>query len=311
MRLVFLVTAAGLAAGLALAGPEILPISGTGYLIYDEATGKVSQQTGWTRFGHSVWAATDMTGQFLRVSPPENVLDWGDIACPVSIGGFGFASYTNSRDADGDLYAVISVYAEENGWNSTDRVYVGGFVIDNIPASTYPPNEYWGYAWRVELTTPLLVLDGSDIDGDGLTDFGYRLFFSVRTPGAVHGPAIAIADPEDAPGADEWYDLFLEEDYVGTYSLGADRQIYWEISAPSCPNPGDSGWYCLADIDGSFDCTVGLADLSMLLSNYGMTAGATPLMGDIDPYDEFFPGDGDVDLGDLSEMLSQYGDDCS
>ena len=35
------------------------------------------------------------------------------------------------------------------------------------------------------------------------------------------------------------------------------------------------------------------------------------MMGDVDPYDDWFPGDGDIDLGDLAELLSQYGDDCT
>ena len=303
----FLVAVMVLIAGPALAGPKILPISGTGYLVYDEATGTVRPATGGERYGHALWGATEMTGYFLGLSYPESPLDWGDIAGPVPIGGLSFAQYTNSQAIDGDLSARIWVYEEENGWNST------AYLITNIPGSTRPPDEYWGYVWGVEATTPF-VLDGSDLDGDGLVDFGYRFCFSVNTPGAVHGPAIAIFDPNLAPGADEWYDLFdlcpPYDGYVGTYSLGPFRQLYWAMFAPSCPNRGDSGRYCSADIDGSFDCLVGLADLAVLLAHYGMTTGATPLMGDVDPYDEWFPGDGDVDLSDLAELLSQYGDDC-
>ena len=74
-----------------------------------------------------------------------------------------------------------------------------------------------------------------------------------------------------------------------------------------CPNPGSSGNYCTADIDGSGDCLVNLADLGQLLSNYGMSSGASHDDGDIDPPG----GDGDVDLGDLGTLLSQYGDDCN
>ncbi|MBU0617587.1 MAG: hypothetical protein KKI02_07710 [Planctomycetes bacterium] len=74
-----------------------------------------------------------------------------------------------------------------------------------------------------------------------------------------------------------------------------------------CPNAGSSGSYCDADIDGSGDCLVNLADLAQLLSNYGMSSGATHDDGDIDPPG----GDGDVDLGDLATLLSQYGDNCN
>jgi hypothetical protein len=74
-----------------------------------------------------------------------------------------------------------------------------------------------------------------------------------------------------------------------------------------CPNPGVSGSYCDADIDGSGDCVVGLADLAQLLGKYGVNSGATHEDGDLEPAG----GDGDVDLADLAELLGQYGDDCN
>jgi len=57
----------------------------------------------------------------------------------------------------------------------------------------------------------------------------------------------------------------------------------------------------LGDLDD--DCDVDLADLAQLLSNYGMTSGATYEDGDLD-------GDGDVDLSDLAALLSLYGTTC-
>ena len=75
----------------------------------------------------------------------------------------------------------------------------------------------------------------------------------------------------------------------------------------NCPNPGASGAYCTADIDGSGDCLVNLADLAQLLANYGITSGATHEQGDIEP----IGGDGDVDLADLAALLAQYGNDCN
>ena len=53
-----------------------------------------------------------------------------------------------------------------------------------------------------------------------------------------------------------------------------------------------------------------LNDLAILLSNYNQT-DAGYYDGDIDPYDDAYPGDGDIDLADLAEMLSQYGDNCN
>ena len=142
-----------------------------------------------------------------------------------------------------------------------------------------------------------------------------------------------IPPPAECPGIEDAFDLFLipEENTDFNYILQFDvnnplpnfqgsmwfggypvfSQWYFELFAPECPNRGDAGRYCQADIDGSFDCIVSLADLAQLLGNYGMTTGASLAMGDVDPYDQWFPGDGDIDLGDLAELLGQYGDDCN
>lgn len=58
---------------------------------------------------------------------------------------------------------------------------------------------------------------------------------------------------------------------------------------------------CPGDIDGDRD--VDLSDLSGLLSNFGFVGGQTLADGDLD-------GDGDVDLSDLSQMLAVFGSVC-
>ena len=58
---------------------------------------------------------------------------------------------------------------------------------------------------------------------------------------------------------------------------------------------------CPGDLDGDYD--VDLADLSQLLSNYDMVEGASYEDGDLD-------GDGDVDLSDLAALLAVYGTTC-
>lgn len=57
---------------------------------------------------------------------------------------------------------------------------------------------------------------------------------------------------------------------------------------------------CPYDLDG--DGEVGLGDLSILLSNFGLS-GVDPEQGDLD-------GDGEVSLGDLSILLSNFGLPC-
>jgi hypothetical protein len=326
-----------LIAGPLFADIEILPIDGVDYLNYDMTTGKVTPAAPSTRYGAAIWSCGWQYVNYFWGAQPfdgDMGLDWGDIDGPAVVGGISFSEFTNSQAGDGDLYAIIAIYAEENGDDSAGRVLAAAYVINNIPGSDHPPDEYWGHIWDVDLDTRF-VLDGTDLDGDGLVDWGYAQFFSGRTPPASmcrHGPALCdLIDPNHlppaAPGVEDAFDLFMNSNwnngsqqfdpnniepfFVGTYWGHAYAQFYFELHAPQCPNRGDAGRYCHADIDGSFDCIVGLTDLAVLLSNYGLTTGAHWRDGDVDPYDHYFPGDGDVDLGDLSELLGQYGDDCN
>ena len=73
------------------------------------------------------------------------------------------------------------------------------------------------------------------------------------------------------------------------------------LDANSNGTPDECEQDCPGDLDGDRD--VDLSDLAQLLSNYGMTAGATYEDGDLD-------GDGDVDLSDLAELLAHYGQIC-
>lgn len=56
-----------------------------------------------------------------------------------------------------------------------------------------------------------------------------------------------------------------------------------------------------ADVDG--DCDVDLGDLTVLLSGYGQTSGAAHSSGDVD-------FDGDIELDDLTKLLSVFGAIC-
>lgn len=58
---------------------------------------------------------------------------------------------------------------------------------------------------------------------------------------------------------------------------------------------------CPGDFD--LDGDVDLADLAQLLSNYGTPSGATYYMGDMDC-------DGDIDLSDLAAFLAHFGANC-
>jgi hypothetical protein len=336
MKSTFLIafTALAVFAAPALAGSEVLPVHSAGFLNYHLATGEITPVTVETRrVGSVLWSAGyEYVGYVFNRSPDAGhaASDWGDVGGPAVVGSLEFSSFTNSMDADGDLWILLLYYEEDDGFGSAGKVYVSGLLLANVPSSNHSPSEYWGYRWRVELVTPF-VLDGSDLDGDGLGDFGYFMYCSGRTPGCVHGSGLwdrALIDPNnlppEAPGVEDAVDAYtfdpngtidpndINAAYVGTYTFtNAWGQMHQVLFTPPCPNRGDSGRYCQADIDGSADCVVGLADLAQLLSNYGLSSGATLSMGDVDPYGEWFSGDGDVDLADLAELLGQYGDDCN
>ena len=352
MKRLLIVAAIAVIAAPALAGSDILPIDGTeGHLKFDVATGKITPITGQTRdVGAPVWeVAHSYVNYFWGAEPTlgEGSIEWGDLAGPQSIGGFGFSQYTNSQATSGDLYAVFLFYEEENGEGLDSRVYVQGYLLCNIPGSTHTPTEYWGYVWAVDISGSEFALAGSDLDGDGLGDWGYFMFLSNQDTNSLHGPGIAgLIDPNNlppmAPGIEDNFCLFADPVYnsgqcsnwnidgnnltglvsCGYGFIGIFSQWHFTLYAPICPNRGDSGYYCSADIDGSYDCLVGLADLAQLLGNYGCDSGDDPndpnyvdvcglLDGDIEPYDVWFPGDGDVDLADLGLLLTQYGDDCN
>ena len=100
------------------------------------------------------------------------------------------------------------------------------------------------------------------------------------------------------------YDCVVTADLGEGCSVTSDAATLVVNPSGGCPNPGGSGNYCTADIDGSSDCIVALNDLAQLLGHYGITTGADHDDGDLD-------GDGDVDLSDLAGLLGQYGDDCN
>jgi hypothetical protein len=331
MRASLFIAVIAVAAGPVLAGPQLLPVKATKYATYDFATGRIAPAEGPLRYGESVWAATQFSGYFFpSYHYSQTVLDWGDITNGQGIGGFTFCYSTDVMLPD-RFDAIIMFFADENGWNSVNRSYLAGFTVTDVPGLVECAST-WRITCDLDAAGADFTIAGSDLDGDGLADFGYTYWFEnvPPTPGNYTGPLIA-GDPNvppcTCPGAENAYDAFSDpnlQEYEATYWFDGSpfAQFYMELFATSspnhpCPHPGSSGMYCYADIEHAgggcemypCDCIVGLADLQKLLSNYGMTTGATHAEGDLEPAPPC--GDGDVDLGDLAELLTQYGDDCN
>lgn len=278
-------------------------------------------------------------------------LDWGDVLTPVAVGAFGFSYATNADPGFECIIMFYNDDngwdSQPKSGNYIAAYRIADLAGTLTPQNRF---WYWNWVYRVELATPLLIT-ASDLDNDALGDWGYTYWFGCVNyvneldPGScdpndcgasgyivpntwIAGPLLT-GDPNVdplAPGIEDAYDLYTDPNYVtspgyidpnlthyaGTYWFGGFvyAQFYMELFAAGCPNRGDAGRYCQADIVG-FDCIVGLPDLAELLGNYGCTTGCTLLMGDVDPHDPLFPGDGVIGLSDLAEMLGQYGDDCN
>ncbi len=138
----------------------------------------------------------------------------------------------------------------------------------------------WRHPWPWGLALALLAL--------GITDAFDGFTPDPNDPNAFIYEATVWGQGSDPNAPNTYYAQF----YLGLHGIECD-----------CCNSGASGMFCAADIDGSGDCMVGLADLATLLADYGATGGAYP--GDLEG------GDGDVDLADLATLLAQYGDDCN
>jgi hypothetical protein len=114
-------------------------------------------------------------------------------------------------------------------------------------------------------------------------------------------------DAEDADG-DGDVDEFVPFDLDGEGRFFDDPNT--PDSGSGLPPIVDMGAYefggsdlppCRGDLDGDRD--IDMADLSVLLANYGMSEGAGGAEGDMDC-------DGDVALADLGALLSRYGTSC-
>jgi hypothetical protein len=90
------------------------------------------------------------------------------------------------------------------------------------------------------------------------------------------------------------------------FSSGADGgRGYLRVNAPVFTNDGtlDAVLIVVCAIEVDSDGDVDLNDLTILLSHFGVTSGATRADGDLDD-------DDDVDLGDLTTLLSVFGTAC-
>lgn len=303
-------------------GPELEPVTGVHYATYDLTTGKVTPTPWQERLGESVWAATENTQYYYgSMAKPWLVLDWGDITGGQLIGGFAFC-YATTIQAPETVTAQLRFYADDNGFNSSGRVLMSMFSIPELPGVGAAFNT-WTITVDADLADAGFTISGNDLDGDQLADFAYTFWFP-GAEGTATGPVITDeSNQPTAPGicdAIDTYELSDEDPndltYAGTWWMSSPYAQFYLILYDSiepnepCPSAGASEHFCTADIDGSRDCIVSLSDLSRLLTTYGKCPGDDGYDGAANLFANH-PPDACVDLADLAELLTQFGDDCN
>jgi hypothetical protein len=190
----------------------------------------------------------------------------------------------------------------------------GGLILD--------PNTGCGYAgftaatggawsehnierWSMGGSGDCVGMDFFDFIPDQTVNVGDRLMVRMSPTGS-------------APWSFEWRldgQVLMDGDVIsGTDTpfliidpVGPEHEGLYDYSASNdCSGIGTSftltvtGGPCFGDLDG--DNVVGLADLAILIANFGLSP-ADPADGDLDD-------DDDVDLGDLALLLAAYGEPC-
>jgi hypothetical protein len=311
-------------------------ITGVNQATYSQADGKLSPATGERGTTTEIWVMENNTNSYFGAmdwlaTPDDGSLsiDWGDIVDGSVVGGYQFA-YATDLSLPTLIDCTTIFFGDYAGFNANGYYAYAGFIVGNLPTAF---GSYNGWLITVDLEpNSTFAILGNDLDGDGMTDFAYSYWFpSISGQDSATGPFLSnpdlimnggiyptVAAAEAAQGIQDVWDAFVVDPndpngFVidGSYWFGGwdpndpntiYAQFYMVLYAPGgggCPNPGASGNFCTADIDG--DCIVDLADLAALLANYNATG--VGLAGDYD-------GDNDVDLADLATLLGQYNDNC-
>lgn len=166
----------------------------------------------------------------------RQVLDWADIASGTQVSAFDIAYFTDSTTP---VSLNVRFYSPDDGSRSSSSL-VTSFSLPNLPGGG-------GHKVTVDLGEMLgFAISGSDLDGDGLTDFAYSITFEDAGTGTFFGPLFSSG----GPGATAEYDVYAAAkdvggDYAGTFVYpsfpGLDTpQMFLRLMSP-VPAPGSLG----------------------------------------------------------------------
>jgi len=160
-----------------------------------------------------------------------------------------------------------------------DITFANGTPVGAAPVA-------FSYTKKLTPGTPALVELPAAFDDAGVT-----LSYEV-----VSSPAQATVEP----GSTSAFRLVRPD----ASATGSDTMTFRTTGGPGPSNVATITLVyssCVGDLDGNG--IIELADLTIVLANFGTLSGATYEQGDLD-------GDGDVDLADLSMILAIFGSSC-
>ncbi len=205
--------------------------------------------------------------------------------------------------------AALTVFDDDTGpalYVSGQFTLAGGQTANHIA-------KWDGTAWA-----PLLQNGNPNRNGANGAVFALSVFDDGSGPALYTGGTFTQAGGVSANRIAKWNGSVWAPLGVGAnawvqalspFNDGGGSDLYvagWLTAAGGQPAHYIASWAgcpppCPGDLDGDGD--VDLSDLAQLLSNYGETSGMTYEDGDLD-------GDGDVDLSDLAALLAVYGTTC-
>lgn len=130
-----------------------------------------------------------------NINPGDRqVLDWADIASGTQVSGFDIAYFSDSTTP---VTLNVRFYSPDDGGRSPSTL-VTAFTLPNLPGRG-------GHLVSVDLSEVFgFDISGSDIDGDGLTDFAYSISFIDAGTGSFYGPLFSSG----GVGATSEYELY-------------------------------------------------------------------------------------------------------
>jgi hypothetical protein len=253
------------------------------------------------------------------------------------LGDWSGSAYVFERDPNGvwSQGAKLLPHDGSSFWNFGDSVAVSGcrVLVGATTAFAFAPNGGAAYVFERDGTrawTEVAQLVSDDIGNSDFFGIAVALEGDIALIGAEnadHNAAdsgaayVFVREPDGTwpqvakiGAADGAYDdrfgsslaLSANTAVIGAYyddDHGQDSGSAY-VFAVGPDEDGDGIMdVCLCPGDLDHDLDVDLSDLAQLLSNYGETSGMTYEDGDLDE-------DGDVDLFDLSALLGEYGTIC-